>query len=177
MDAQHIKHNKLVRFILTSFLLFIAWYLVYDLWLHPKGTVDTFIINLIVHNSDWLLNLIGFQTIPTSVYGEAIRTVGIDGSHGVWIGDPCNGLTLFALFTGFIIAYPGSIKQKLWFIPLGIVSIHVLNVLRVSALAFIQYQSPEYLEFNHTYTFTIIVYSFVFYLWYLWSNKLSIENH
>lgn len=27
-----------------------------------------------------------------------IRTIGIDGTNGLWIGDPCNGLSLFALF-------------------------------------------------------------------------------
>jgi len=173
MDFKSLVKNKLVRFILTSFFLFISWFFIYDFWLHPSGSVDTFIINIIVHNSDWLLKLIGYETIPTSLFGESIRTVGIDGSHGVWIGDPCNGLTLFALFSGFVLAYPGPIKNKLWFIPFGIITIHVLNVLRVTGLAMIQYFSPDYLEFNHTYTFTIIVYSYVFYLWYLWSNKLS----
>lgn len=176
MDFKSISKNKLVRFILTSFFLFVTWFLLYDLWLHPSGLVDTFIINIIVDNSDWLLRLIGYTTIPTALFGESIRTVGIDGSHGVWIGDPCNGLTLFALFSGFVIAYPGPILNKLWYIPLGIFTIHLLNVIRVTALAMIQNYSPDYLEFNHTYTFTILVYSYVFYLWYLWSDKLSHEK-
>ena len=173
MDFKSLLKNKLVRFILTSFFLFVSWFLIYDFWLHPSGKADTFIINIIVHNSDWLLKMLQYETIPTSLFGESIRTVGIDGSHGVWIGDPCNGLTLFALFTGFVLAYPGPVKSKLWFIPLGILTIHILNVLRVTALAMIQNFSPDSLEFNHTYTFTIVVYSYVFYLWYLWSNKLS----
>ena len=173
MEFPSFLKNKLVRFILTSFFLFVTWFVLYDLWLHPAGKVDTFIINILVHNSDLLLSIIGFDTIPTDILGESIRTVGIDGSHGVWIGDPCNGLTLFALFTGFVLAFPGPIKSKLWFIPVGIVSIHLLNVIRVSALAVIQHYAPDYLEFNHTYTFTILVYSYVFYLWHIWSNKLA----
>ena len=176
MNFSSLIKNKLVRFILTSFFLFIFWFVLYDLWLHPQGGVDTFIINIIVHNSDWLLSLMGSATIPTDILGEAIRTVGIDGSHGVWIGDPCNGLTLFVLFSGFVLAYPGPILRKLWFIPLGILTIHILNVIRVTALAMIQHFYPEYLEFNHTYTFTILVYSYVFYLWYVWSNNLSNEE-
>jgi exosortase family protein XrtF len=102
-----------------------------------------------------------------------MRTLGIDGTHGLWIGDPCNGITLFALFTGFVIAYPGPVKRKIWFIPLGLFAIHIVNILRIVALAFITLYAPSYLEFNHTYTFTIIVYSFVFFLWMLWANKFS----
>lgn len=124
--------------------------------------------------SSWLLQLFGYQLIPDS-HDVSIRTIGIDGTGGIWIGDPCNGLTLFSLFTGFVIAYPGSAIKKLWFIPLGIILIHAFNVLRLVALALIlhYFPDPEVLEFNHTYTFTIIVYSFVLFLWYLWAAKLS----
>jgi exosortase family protein XrtF len=122
-----------------------------------------------------LLALLGYEVIPQGLYGEGIRTAGIDGSHGVWVGDSCNGLTLFALFAGFVFAFPGPVIKKLWFIPAGLVAIHLLNVLRVTALALIQYYAPQYLEFNHTYTFTIIVYGFVFALWYLWATKLSLR--
>jgi exosortase family protein XrtF len=115
----------------------------------------------------------GYDIIPQGLFGEGIRTAGIDGSHGVWVGDPCNGLTLFALFTGFVLAFPGPVVRKLWFIPVGIITIHILNVLRVTCLAIIQYYTPQYLEFNHTYTFTILVYSYVFVLWYVWAARLS----
>ena len=32
---------------------------------------------------------------------------------------------------------------------------------------------PELLDFNHDYTFTIIVYAFVFMLWYIWIQRFS----
>ena len=34
-------------------------------------------------------------------------------------------------------------------------------------------KETEVLDFNHTYTFTILVYSYVFFLWFLWATKLS----
>jgi exosortase family protein XrtF len=102
-----------------------------------------------------------------------IRTVGIDGTHGLWIGDPCNGLTLFALFAIFIVAYPGPWKHKLWFIPVGITVIHFLNVMRITALCIIVMKRPEWLDFNHTYTFQLLMYGFIFGLWWIWIQKLS----
>lgn len=150
------------------------WYLVYELWLHPKGTFDLMVIRNLEQLSGWLLRALGYTLISESDI-SSVRTIGIDGTHGLWIGDPCNGLTLFALFTGFVLAYPGPWKQKAWYIPLGIITIHILNVLRIAALAMIVYHfpDPQVLDFNHTYTFTIIVYGYVFLLWYLWATRFS----
>ena len=75
------------------------------------------------------------------------------------IGAPCDGVVLYALFIFFILAFPGSVKHKLWFIPLGALSVFYLNVLRIVGLAIIMDINEEWLAFNHDYTFTIIVYA------------------
>jgi hypothetical protein len=36
-------------------------------------------------------------------------------------------------------------------------------------LARIQATAPDWLEFNHDYTFTVLIYGLVFALWYLWT--------
>ena len=166
--------DPLYRFLLKAVFLFLTWYFVYELWLHPQFSVDMAVIRNLEDLSSALLTALGYSLIPDSEV-PSMRTIGIDGTNGLWIGDPCNGLTLFALFTGFVIAYPGPVKKKLWYIPLGIICIHLLNVLRITALALIIYYfpDPEVLDFNHTYTFTILVYAFVLCLWYLWAVKLS----
>jgi exosortase family protein XrtF len=143
------------------------------LWLHPNGFIDSLVIDNLINSGEFIVNALDYTLIPEIDPTGEMRTLGIDGTHGLWIGDPCNGITLFALFTGFVIAYPGPVKRKIWFIPLGLFAIHIVNILRIVALAFITLYAPSYLEFNHTYTFTIIVYSFVFFLWMLWANKFS----
>ena len=167
-----LDNKPIVSFLLKAFILYVIWYIAYDLWLHPTYKVDNYIINSLGHWGSKLLSLLGYELIEISP-DDDITTIGIDGTHGLWIGDPCSGLSLFALFTGFIIAYPGSIKRKLLYIPIGILCIHLLNIMRVAALCMVLYYTPEYLEFNHTYTFTIMVYSIVFILWYLWVDKFS----
>lgn len=164
--------NPIIAFFIKAIFFYILWFLVYELWLHPKGVLDNAVINNLVNVSSKILELLGFNLIPEPT-NDNIRTIGIDGSHGVWIGDPCNGLTLFALFIGFIVSFSGPIKHKLWFIPIGILFIHILNILRVVALSIISFKKPSLLEFNHTYTFTIIVYSAVFILWMVWVNKFA----
>jgi len=171
-----ILQNKLYRFIFFSALLYLGWLFIYEYWLHPLGFLDRAMIDNIIWATSNLLELLSFNLIGDFPFDEGIRTVGIDGTHGVWVGDPCNGISLFALFTGFVLAYPGPVKHKLWYIPLGLILIHVINVIRVTALVMIVYYAPEYLEFNHTYTFTLFVYGFVFLMWWYWASRLSTRS-
>lgn len=174
VNIKTIWKDALYQFLLKGLGLYVVWYIVYERWLHPQGGLDMFVIKSLERASYFILEMMGYTTLAES-HVENIRTIGIDGTHGLWIGDPCNGLTLFALFTGFVIAYPGPLKKKLWFIPVGILAVHAINIVRIVALSLIifYFPDPEVLDFNHNYTFTILVYGFVFYLWYLWSTKLS----
>ena len=173
MNFPFIK-NPIARFLSIALLLYVAWYLLYELWLSPEGTIDNIIIDNLIVVSSTILNWMGFSTSWNAFTDDAMKIIAIEKTGGVWIGVPCNGMSLFALFTGFIIAYPGKLVRKLIYIPIGILSIHLINVVRVVALCLIAYKlPPEYLAFNHTYTFTIIVYAFVFFLWMLWTNKYS----
>ena len=123
-----IKQNKVLFFLLKALLLYVLWYMLYELWIGPKGVLDDWVINNLVHLSSFVLEVLGYRLMPEPMLAENIRTVGIDGTHGLWIGDPCNGLSLFALFIGFVLAYPGPIKKKAWFIPLGVLTIHLLTI-------------------------------------------------
>jgi hypothetical protein len=134
--------RKLVRFLLIFFLLYFGWTVIYDQFINPWGKLDTLVINVSSSASLWLLELLGYQTFTGP--SETIRTIGIDGPHGLWIGDPCNGIALFALFLSFI-----------------------------TALCIIVLNHPDWLMFNHTYLFQIIMYLFIFALWWLWISRFS----
>jgi exosortase family protein XrtF len=166
-------NDRFKRFIGLAALLYTAWYVGYEIYLQPLTGIDRYVIDNLVLLGSFVLKGLGYDLIPTPPEDVSIRTIGIDGTHGLWIGDPCNGLTLFALFSIFVIAYPGPIRKKAWFIPLGLISIHLLNVLRIVALSIIVTYDYAYLDFNHTYTFSIIVYGYVFFLWYLWAGNLA----
>lgn len=162
------KQDKFISlFILKAIGLYLLWYIVYDNWLVKDGLIDKFLINHLVSSTEMVLSFIGYETF---IYSDA---VGVDGTHGVLIGVPCNGLDLFALFAGFVLIFPGKIKYKLFYIPIGILFIHIVNVLRLVALALVVVYSPDSLQFNHKYTFTIFVYLIVFLMWVVWVKKYS----
>lgn len=160
--------NPVVRFLLSVLGLYILWYLIYDLWLHPGGRIDLLLIDLTIFLSRFILEHLGYV-----VFTGTERVIGVDGTGGLWIGDNCDGITLFARFAIFILAYRGMMKTKLVFVFLGILSIELLNVLRVVVLAILDTHSRAWTEFNHTYTFNILIYAYIFSLWMLWVNKYA----
>ncbi len=160
--------NPFIKFLIIGFSVYLCWYILYEFKVKPQHWLDLFVVDNTILISNYILHAFNYTTFT----GEE-RLLGIDGTPGLWIGDKCNGVELFALFSVFVIAYPGSWEKKLWYIPLGIISIQILNILRVVGLAVVQHNFIEWTEFNHTYVFNIIMYGYIFLLWMIWANKLS----
>jgi exosortase family protein XrtF len=167
-----VKQNAFVRFILSAGILYLILFFIYQFILRKYTTYDQKFITGIVHTADFCARMMGFKTFK-DVQDIDLQVVGIHGGTGVWMGSNCNAITLFSLFAVFIIAYPGNSKSKFWFVPLGILAIHLLNILRVIALMLINRYAPDQLDFNHTYTFTFLMYAFIFGMWMLWINRFS----
>ena len=164
---------QLLRFLIIAILFYIGWTALYELWIHPDRTLELWIVESISNIGSGALKLMGYELITTEFMIEHYRTMGIDGTHGVYISDSCAGLTLMALFTGFVMAYPGKWKIKLIFIPIGLLTIHLINILRIIGLILLTKHAPNLLDFNHHYTFTFVVYAYIFILWVIWVNKFG----
>jgi exosortase family protein XrtF len=161
-------NEPVVRFLAFGFLLYITWFALYEWWIHPMQWVDKLVIDNTISLSRKILGWMGFVT---EMSGD--RIVKIVGTPGLFIGDSCNGISLFALFSIFIFSFPGKLVSKFLFVPAGIIFIHLMNVLRVVTLAIIETYSYSMTEFNHTYTFTIVIYGCIFMMWLYWINKYS----
>ena len=160
--------EPIVKFLAFGLLFYLSWLALYEWVIHPAGWADSAVINNTISISSKILGWFGYEVEHTSA-----RIFGIKGTPGLFIGDSCNGISLFALYSIFIIAFPGKISSKFIFIPAGIMIIHFLNVVRLVALGIIMTYSYEWTEFNHTYTFTILIYAFIFLTWIYWINKFS----
>lgn len=170
-----ITSNAFLRFVITSGFLYLILYIAYQFIIKRYTFYDQRFIGSIIHVADFFLKILGYKTYKV-LQDLDLQVIGIDGSNGVWIGSNCNAISLFTLFTVFIVAYPGNQKNKFWYVPLGILAIHLVNIFRVVALAIIAKKSPQFLAFNHTYTFTFLVYSFIFLLWIIWINKWATKK-
>lgn len=165
------KQKAMVLFVIKAVLLYIFWFISYDYFIAPNQKVDQYLNYRVATDAGYVLDILGYE--GSTQPGNAQTLVCIQNEAVVGVGNPCNGLELFVLFAGFIICFPGTWKNKWWYIIIGSVIIHFFNVLRTVALSLIQFKAPEYLDFNHHYTFTTLVYSIIFILWIFWTNRYS----
>lgn len=154
-------------FLLKLAGLYLSWYFFHRYVLYPSGKFDDFFNFHIIHYASDILKSMGYPLFQNGTH------FGIVNSAGLIVSEPCNGVSLFVTFAIFIIAFNGTIKNKLWFIPVGILLINVLNILRVVALCLIINYKPHLLEFNHSYTFTFLMYTIIFGLWIIWIKKFT----
>ncbi|MDO7886210.1 exosortase X [Hymenobacter cheonanensis] len=155
------------QFLLIAAGLYLGWLLLYEGMLGPDGRLDHWLSVNIAAASAGLLRGLGFAA---SVGGDT-SVLFMGNRPAVVVGSPCNGLVLYALFAGFIVAFPAPLRPKLWFIPLGMGLLYLLNIVRVAALALNQHYAHQSVDFNHHYTFSFVVYGCICLLWMWWVRR------
>lgn len=155
------------QFLLAAAGLYLAWLIAYEGIIGPDGRLDTWLSTNIAAASAGLLRLVGFAA--SAAAGTTLLLM--DNRPAVIVGAPCDGLVLYALFAGFIVAFPGPARPKLWFIPVGVLVLYLLNIVRVGALALNHHYAHRSVDFNHHYTFSFVVYGFICLLWMQWVRR------
>jgi exosortase family protein XrtF len=160
-----MKMNKeILVFVSKALCFFVVWYLIYELWLLPKGDID-----------HWLaLNIVSVGAGITELFSYDVwtinRIIGIGENGGIELVDGCTGISAIGLFLGFILAYPGDWKNRISFSVLGITVIYLVNIIRVVVLVITQEEWIEFFDITHDYSTTLIFYVVIFLLWVLWVN-------
>jgi exosortase family protein XrtF len=167
-----LKNKVLVRFLVLAGALYVVWHLVYQQYLEKEGTFIKTVAAHVAAVSVSILKAMGYEA-ATAPYNGFDTLITLSGKNLVWIDSGCTGLTLMALFAGFIFAYPGPLVRKAWYIPAGLFVIYLVNLIRVVALAINHIHSNSTFDFNHKYTYTLATYAAIFGLWMLWANRLS----
>ncbi len=163
---ENIKTNFFYRFILISMLCYLAWFIIYDLYLRQNGTLDFILGRATTEVVVWGLRLMGYDA--GYKFMNELHYFYNGSKKLLQMVPACNGQVLYPLFIGFIIATPGLLKDKCKVMLVGSVVIFIINALRVLALCLIKINAPQYLAFNHKYTFTVLVYACIFGMWLFW---------
>ena len=160
-----------------ALLLLIVWQVVYLGFLAPTRIIDKPLSMFTGNATAWCVKKLmpGHSIVVKEVLQkervEALEfdylktTIFADGMKLIGIADGCNGLSLFILFIGFLIAYPASLWLKIRYGFLGLILIILVNILRCTGLAMFAYFNPKVLFFAHHYLFKVMVYGIVFFLW------------
>ncbi len=165
------------EFLLKMMLVYAAWRLfkyggehyenfMWGCWEYVKNMQG----RLVGHLSSVLLRGMGYEVTD---FG---RMIIVDGTPGIFIGDLCLGIAPMVIFSGFIFVFGDNPRNKLWFIPLGLALINVINVLRTSALVLVQVHYQRYFKLAHENIYLYLTYGLIFALLLWWMNRLAFKE-
>ena len=162
MEASVARYRPVAVFLAKLLVVYVVWYIVYDLWLLPDGRLDAAVARSVTALSGGVLHLFG---VDASVEG---RTILLASGRGVFVADDCTGLTTVGLFAGFVLAFPGRAIRRALFLPAGILVIHLANAGRLAFLTWLLGARPEYFDAVHEWGILPFFYAVVFVLWMAW---------
>lgn len=167
------------RFILIAILLIISWKLCYHLVLKPQRIIDKPLTTLTARIAVSTYNLLSNDSLtyvgklPSNNFTHYSEFILRNNLKILSIADPCNALELMVLYVGFLFCLNTNFKRVVFFSIVGVISIFILNIMRCNGMIWIATHKYGWFHFAHHYVFTLVVYSFIFFLWMLYSKSLK----
>jgi len=127
---------------------------------------------IVFDQSIWIIDNI--LHIPVTI--EENRLIRFQNNGFVAINHGCSGLKPILQYLLLMLIFPGPWKHKAWFLPMGIVIVHLTNLFRICGLAVITVTIPEYWDFSHDYLFRPFFYVVIFLLWVWWAEKFRAKS-
>jgi len=177
MELRNIlqENKKVLGFLLRFLLSFGVLSLAYAFWVDSFGTEADSFSWFVGRNLQLLFGAENLQL--EQILGHAAIAVDYKGSSAVSLYEGCNGMAVMILFFAFVFAYKGRGKDLAWFVPFGLVVIHLFNLARLAILIQLAHESSAMFHFMHKYLFSLIIYGAVFGLWLLWVKRAQIIDH
>jgi exosortase family protein XrtF len=157
-----------LRFLGLFLLIYFIGNLLYGFFVESYQNAPDPVTQWVSRQVGWALNLMGrevevtFNTVaPTVLMKHA-------GNVVVSIYEGCNGMNVMIVFIAFMVAFGGTPKKIAWFLPAGLLVIHVANLFRIGLLYIVAQNYTRYFYYVHKYVFTAFIYLIVFALWYAW---------
>lgn len=177
MNRISISEFKPTIFFLLKFIgLYFVANLLYGMYISSTAPGPDSVTNYVTTQTSQLLNGLGWNT---SYYQDSIApTTHIvrNNRNIISVYEGCNGINVMIIFVAFILAFGPLSKHIIWFLLLGLLVIHLSNLLRLMLLFMVSIEFPRYLYFTHKYVFTAVIYLIVFALWVWWVQVFRVSH-
>ena len=156
------------RFLFIFVGLYLAGNIVYGLWIESYKYLPDPATREVTRQTSNVLNVLGYHTTSTENTQGPTAFISNDERIILTMYEGCNGINVMIVFVAFLAAFGGSLKKLSWFLPVGIVLIHLSNLARIALLYFVAVGYHHYFYYVHKYVFTAAIYVMVFALWIVW---------
>lgn len=170
-------HPKLkpLRDVAIFAVLLISFHYIYLYWasnnFYPfREQVDqlfVFASDILFNQSAWIVKHI--FNLNHTTEGQTIWVVTNQGGWGyVEVSPGCTSLKQWMHWLFIMVLFPGPRAHKLWYIPMGIIVIHFINIVRIVGLSLTLKPWPQHFDFFHDYIFKTFFYFMIFVMWVIW---------
>ncbi|MDI1257219.1 MAG: exosortase family protein XrtF [Flavobacterium sp.] len=176
MKNYFIRFRPFLLFLGKFLLSYIVMIVLYQMYLNQYDEkffeVDG-ITKMVANHAKFFLEIFNYDITLTPRRSEAAIKMAVNKDFLVRIIEGCNAVSVMILFAAFVVAFSGKLLKTLLFIILGIILIHILNVIRIGLLCLGLLYYPQYEHVLHDIVFPLFIYGVVFALWVIWINKFS----
>lgn len=123
---------------------------------------------MVYRSSFWIND----RVLGLSMIEEGANVMRFANQKALLVAESCSGLKQFFQIFVLFVLYPGPWKHKLWYIPMGFFSIHLVNIFRVSFLSLWMAHDVPYWDFAHDWIMRPMYYVVIFALWYYWNERI-----
>src|SRR5689334_22649988 len=134
---------KPALFFLGKFLLaYFIGNLLYGFFIQAFTTTADPMTREVAYQTAWCLNASHIDATVDA--NTSVVAMLHKGAIVLDVFEGCNGLNVMIVFLAFVVAYKGPWKRTLWFVPLGIAIIHIMNIVRLFLLYRIALFEPNF---------------------------------
>lgn len=139
-----------------------------------------FLAKEVFYASQWVLETLNVNvtTFEELAIGGKLRHNVIyyaENNGYVYVNLSCSGLKQFYQWVVLMLLYPGPWKHKIWFIPAGLLVIHLVNVFRIVSMTLVTINISQHWDFTHDYVLRPFFYVVMFGMWVLWNEKFYLR--
>ncbi len=169
---------KQVRGVVLFFVITVAIHIIWRFWARnlnyapitgPFYEATNMMAYWVYNQSIWIITNI----LNISITLAPDQIMWLKNGTGIQITASCSGLKPIIQFFLLMLIFPGPWKRKLWFIPSGILIVHLTNLVRVAGMAITGVLLPGHLKFVHDNILRAMFYVVIFVLWWLWVEKIG----
>lgn len=181
-NLRKLHKNPLYRFafnfVLFSFITitfhylwwnFLGFFRATDLYLTISGALAENVFRV----SSWInLNLLGLNMYTE----DATNTLRFPGIGYITVVEACSGFKQFYQIFFLFVLFPGPWQHKLWYIPLCIAIMYVVNFMRIVILSLVLIHATPHWDFAHMWILRPFFYVVIFIQWIVWVEYFLNQN-
>lgn len=176
MNWQEFKPT--IFFLLRFLGLYLVGNVLYGFFVTAYEPQADPVTEFVTKQTVYVLNLAGWSTESYYHQTSAVVSIVFENKAIVSVYEGCNGINIMIIFVAFLISFGPITRRLSWFLPLGLLMIHLGNLTRIALLFLVSLKMPDYLYFSHKYLFTVSIYAVVLLLWVVWVRNASFTpNH